>query len=162
MTEAPVLNDDFVELIAGMRDAGVEFLIVGAHALAAHGVVRSTGDLDVLVRPSDENSSRVVLALRAFGAPLAAHGVSATDFARAGTVYQLGLPPRRIDILTMISGVTFEQAWADSVHVEVGGVGFRVPSRAALLANKRASGRPKDLEDVRRLELVAAEGPEDS
>jgi hypothetical protein len=107
------------------------------------------------------SSSRVVAALRAFGAPLAAHGVSAADFARAGTVYQLGLPPRRIDILTMISGVTFEQAWADSVRVEVGGVGFRVPSRAALLVNKRASGRPKDLEDVRRLELAAA-GPEDS
>lgn len=155
MADAPELNDDFVDLISGLRDAGVEFLIVGAHALAAHGVVRSTGDLDVLVRPSAENSSRVVAALRAFGAPLAAHGVSAADFARAGTVYQLGLPPRRIDILTMISGVTFEQAWADSVRVDVGGVGFRVPSRAALLVNKRASGRPKDLEDVRRLESAA-------
>ena len=148
------LNDDFADLIVGLRDAGVEFLIVGAHALAAHGVVRSTGDLDVFVRPTSENSERVVMALRAFGAPLRAHGVTATDFARAGTVYQIGLPPRRIDILTEISGVTFDQAWADNVRVEVGRVEFRVPNRAALLANKRACGRPKDLEDAERLELV--------
>lgn len=161
MTEAPDLNEDFVDLITGLRDAGVEFLIVGAHALAAHGVVRSTGDIDIFVRPTNENSNRVAAALRAFGAPLAAHGVTAADFARAGTVYQLGLPPRRIDILTLISGVTFEQAWADSVSVEVGGVGFRVPSRIALLANKRASGRPKDLEDVRRLELADPDAADD-
>lgn len=150
----PELNDDFVDLITGLRDAGVEFLIVGAHALAAHGVVRSTGDLDVFVRPTDENAKRVVSALRAFGAPLATHAVTAADFARAGTVYQLGLPPRRIDILTAISGVTFDEAWTDNVRVEVGHVEFRVPNRAALLANKRASGRPKDLDDARRLELA--------
>jgi hypothetical protein len=160
MTAAPELNDDFVDLIVGLRDAGVEFLIVGAHALAAHGVVRSTGDLDIFVRPTDENSNRVVAALRAFGAPLAAHGITAADFARAGTVYQLGLPPRRIDILTLISGVTFEQASADSMRVTVGDVEFRVPSRAALLVNKRASGRPKDLEDAQRLEHVDRESDE--
>jgi hypothetical protein len=161
MTGTPELNDDFVDFLIGLRAAGVEFLIVGAHALAAHGVVRSTGDLDVLVRPTDENSIRVFAALRSFGAPLAAHGITAADFARAGTVYQLGLPPRRIDILTLISGVTFEQALADSMSVAVGGVEFRVPNRAALLVNKRASGRPKDLEDARRLELTEP-GPRDA
>jgi hypothetical protein len=155
---APELNDDFVDLIVGLKDAGVEFLIVGAHALAAHGVVRSTGDLDVLVRPTDENARRVVAALRAFGAPLGAHGVTAADFSRPGTVYQLGLPPRRIDIITMISGVTFDEAWADSVHVEVSAVEFKVPNRRALLVNKRASGRPKDLEDAERLERLEREG----
>lgn len=151
MTEAPAFNSDFSDLIGALREAGVEFLVVGAHALAVHGVVRSTGDLDVFVRPSDENARRVYAALQGFGAPLAAHGVSAADFARAGTVYQLGLPPRRIDILTLISGVSFDEAWTDSEVVSVGELEFRVPGREALLANKRASGRAKDLEDARRL-----------
>lgn len=100
MSERPVFNADFADLIRAMTRAGVEFLIVGAHALAAHGVVRSTGDLDVLVRPTNKNAARVYAALRDFGAPVEAHGVQPTDFASPGTVYQLGLPPRRIDAST--------------------------------------------------------------
>lgn len=157
MSERPTFNDDFVDLIRAMTRSGVEFMIVGAHALAAHGVVRGTGDLDIFVRPDDDNAARVYAALREFGAPVDAHGVRPADFASPGTVYQLGLPPRRIDVLTLISGVTFEEAQIDSKLVSVGGVQFRVPGRAALLANKRASGRPKDLEDVLRLEQAATD-----
>ena len=156
MVETPTFNADFADIIQALTRAQVDFLVVGAHALAAHGVVRSTGDLDLLVRPSVENAARVFAALRDFGAPLEAHGVRPEDFNRPGTVYQIGLPPRRIDILTLISGVSFEEAWHESERVDVGGVVFRVPGRSALLANKRASGRAKDLEDVRRLEEVAS------
>jgi hypothetical protein len=153
MADSPDLNEDFADLLRCLVEAKVEFLIVGAHALAAHGVVRATGDLDVFVRPSTANAQRVVEALRRFGAPLATHGVSADDFVREGTVYQLGLPPRRIDVLTRISGMRFEDAWQDSHAAGVAGLEFRVLSRRALLANKRAAGRPKDLEDLRLLAL---------
>ena len=152
MADAPELNEDFVDVIRALLDEDVEFLVVGAHALAVHGVVRSTGDLDILVRPAPSNAARVAKALLAFGAPLAAHGVETNDFAEAGTVYQLGLPPNRIDILTQLSGVDYEEASANSLAASVSGLEFRVPSRAALLQNKRATGRAKDLEDVRRLE----------
>lgn len=155
MTDEPALHGDFADLIRLLQDNGVEFLIVGAHALAAHGVVRSTGDLDVFVRTSPENARRVVAALASFGAPLRAHNINAVDFEQPNMVYQMGLPPRRIDILTTISGVEFSDAEVGAVDVEVGDLRFRVPSRASLLANKRASGRPKDLEDVRRLEASA-------
>jgi hypothetical protein len=152
MADAPELNEDFADVLFALVDAEVDFLVVGAHALAAHGVVRSTGDLDVFVRPSVDNARRVVVALEAFGAPLATHGVSEHDFSRPNTVYQLGLPPRRIDILTSISGVDFDDAARDGLLVRLPRAQFRVPNRQALLANKRASGRAKDLEDARRLE----------
>jgi len=157
MVERPTFNRDFADLICAMKRAHVDFMIVGAHALAAHGVVRSTGDLDIFVRPTEDNAARVYAALLDFGAPLEAHGVRRADFANPGTVYQLGLPPRRIDVLTLISGVSFDEARIQSKLVEVDGVEFRVPGRAALLANKRASGRPTDLEDVLRLEELASE-----
>lgn len=146
------LNEDFSDMLRALVAAGAEFIVVGAHALASHGVVRSTGDLDLLVRPSLENAARVAVALRAFGAPLSAHGVSQADFSREGTVYQLGLPPNRIDILTRISGVDFQSAWDDAETVEVSGLRIFVLGRSSLRANKLASGRPKDLEDVRRLD----------
>ncbi|MEM9462636.1 MAG: hypothetical protein AAGF11_51285 [Myxococcota bacterium] len=154
MSDRPDLNDDFLDVLHALVDAGVEFLVVGAHALAAHGVVRATGDLDILVKPSSANAARIIEGLRAFGAPLSAHGVGRADFAKPGTVYQLGLPPRRIDILTSISGVTFDDAKSHAQTVHVGTITFHVPGRAALLANKKATGRPKDLEDARRLEQL--------
>ena len=158
MSDRPVLNDDFADLIGLLHENHVEFLIVGAHALAAHGVIRGTGDLDVLVQPTSDNGERVVAALLAFGAPLRAHGIQASDFATRGTVYQLGLPPRRIDILTEVSGLDYDQAADGAVEVEVQGARFRVPSRESLITNKRASARAKDLEDVRHLEALADDG----
>lgn len=123
-------------MLAALVHEGVEFLVMGAHALAVHGVVRASGDLDVFVRPTDTNAQRVERALGVFGAPLSAHGISRADFARAGTVYQLGLPPRRIDLLTSVSGLSFEQASRDSVRVCVGELEFAVPNAARLLVNE--------------------------
>tara|TARA_R110002072_G_scaffold205713_4_gene363576 strand:+ start:4991 stop:5458 length:468 start_codon:yes stop_codon:yes gene_type:complete len=149
---APDLNDDFRDLLTALGAAEVAFLIVGAHALAAHGVVRATGDLDILVQPSPENAQRVVAALREFGAPLAAHGVSEEDFGLPGMVYQIGLPPRRIDLLTAISGVSFEEAWAGRIEIVVSDIHVALLGRDALIKNKLATGRKKDLLDVELLE----------
>lgn len=146
------LNSDFLDLLEAFSEAHVEFLVVGAHALAVHGIPRATGDLDVWVRPSAENAERVMAALAVFGAPIAQHGVTVTDFARAGTVYQLGLPPRRIDVLTQISGVEFDEAWASRVNVSLRGHTISFLGRDALLKNKRAAARPKDLVDAESLE----------
>lgn len=145
------LNDDFRDVVVQLADAGVEFVIVGAIALAYHGAPRASGDIDIFVRPSDENASRVYEALLRFGAPLPAHGVTATDFARPGSVYQIGLPPRRIDVLTQISGVGFDEVWASRANVEVAGRGIHIIGRDALLKNKGAAARPKDIADVARL-----------
>ena len=152
MSEAPTLNDDFLDMLDALAAEGVEFLIVGAHAMAVHGVPRATGDLDLLVRPEPDNAARVLAALRSFGAPVAQHGISERDFVQPGTVYQLGLPPRRIDLLTAISGVSFERAWATRVEAQLAGRQVGVLGRQALLENKRATGRAKDLADVRLLE----------
>jgi hypothetical protein len=126
--------------------------VVGAHALAAHGVPRATGDLDVWVRPEPANAARVWRALESFGAPVEALGVEEADLARPDQVVQIGLPPRRIDLLTTISGVGFPEAWETRLERE--SEGLRVPflSRELLIANKRASGRTKDLADVEALE----------
>lgn len=151
MMDEPELFDDFRDMLAELAAAGVEHLVVGGHAVAAHGVVRATLDINIFVRPSDENAKRVVAALRAWGAPLENHGVSTADFEKAGTVYQLGLPPRRIDILTAIDGVSFDEASQDMIAVTSGSLEFPVIGRQALIANKRASGRHKDLGDVEAL-----------
>lgn len=139
-------------MLAELAAAGAEHVVVGGHAVAAHGLVRATLDIDIFVRPSEANAARVVEALRAWGAPLANHGVSAADFSRPGCVYQLGLPPRRIDILTSIDGVSFDDAVRETVTVVSGSLEFPVIGRRALIANKRASGRHKDLSDVEALE----------
>lgn len=152
MAEVPALNEDFLDMLRALIEADVEFVIVGAHALAVHGVPRATGDIDVFVRPSKENARRVMSALRAFGAPTSAHGVSQSDFETGGNVYQIGLPPRRIDLLTEISGVEFDEAWGSRVSVERSGLPLSFIGREALIRNKRASGRDKDLVDVKTLE----------
>lgn len=151
MVAEPELFDDFRDMLLALSVAGVEHVVVGGYAVAAHGVVRGTLDIDIFVRPSVENSKRVVTALRAWGAPLENHGVSAADFEKPGTVYQLGLPPRRIDILTAIDGVSFEEASEETITVSSGSLEFPVIGRRALIANKRASGRHKDLGDVEAL-----------
>lgn len=152
MAEAPELNDDFRDMLEALVMAKVEFLVVGAHALAAHGLPRATGDIDLLVRPTPENAARVIQALHAFGAPIDAHGLSVDDFATPGTVYQIGLPPRRIDLLTEITGVSFDDAWSDRVHTSIAGLQVDVLGRQSLLTNKRATGRPKDLADLAALD----------
>jgi hypothetical protein len=152
MADEPKLFEDASDLLRAFADAGVDYLVIGAHALAAHGIPRATVDFDVLVRPTPENAERVVRALTAFGAPLHAHGVGVDDFERRGTVYQLGLPPLRIDVLTSISGLDFDEAWASRMHVVLEGQPVLVLGKDALVKNKRASGREKDLLDVKALE----------
>jgi hypothetical protein len=146
------MTRDFRDFLVELADARVDFLVVGGHAVARHGAVRATLDIDVLVRPSAENAPRVVAALAKFGAPLKGHGVTAADFARTGTVYQMGLPPSRIDVLTSIAGVPFEDAWATRVESALDGRRIPFIGKDALIRNKRAAGRPKDLLDVDRLE----------
>jgi hypothetical protein len=148
----PTINEDFVDLLAALRAEKVEYVVVGAHALAAHGVPRATGDLDIFVRPSKANAKRVVRALHRFGAPIAAHGLGEADFVRADTVYQIGLPPRRIDLMTSISGVDFDEAWAERVEAKLGTEPAAIIGREALIKNKRSTGRDKDLLDVKLLE----------
>jgi hypothetical protein len=120
--------------------------------MAVHGVPRATGDLDVWVRPDAGNAERVLQALVQFGAPIEAMEVKANGLARPGMIYQIGLPPRRIDILTEISGVDFDDAWTSRITQEIAGLKVPFLGREALLRNKRASGRVKDLSDIALLE----------
>jgi hypothetical protein len=146
------VTDDWFDLLAALLDARARFLVVGAHALAVHGVPRGTQDLDVWIDPDPANVERVWQALADFGAPLAGLGVTRDDLRRVDTVVQLGLPPNRIDLLTSISGIPdFAAAWAARAEHELRG--RRVPflGRDALIRNKRASGRRKDLADVEAL-----------
>lgn len=126
--------------------------MVGAHALAVHGVPRATGDLDIWIRPDPENAKKVWTALLDFGAPVEAMRLSLDDLTRLGIVFQMGLPPRRIDLLTEIDGVSFEQAWPSRVLEKIGDLEVPFLGREALLQNKKASARPKDLADVDLLE----------
>ena len=143
--------DDFGDVLREFVAHQVIFLVVGAHALAVHGIPRATGDLDVLVQANPANAERVVAALASFGAPIDDLGISRDDFVRPDVVAQLGLPPYRIDILTSISGVEFDSAWEDRVNGNVAGVDVPVLGRASFRKNKRASGRPKDLADLQAL-----------
>lgn len=144
------MNPDFRDMLSEFVAAGVEFLLVGAYAMAVHGFARATGDIDLWVRPDPANARRVFGALARFGAPVA--GVAATDFESPGIVFQVGIAPRRIDVLTSISGVEFREAWEGRVQAELEGLSVPVLGREHLLKNKRATGRPKDAADVRWLE----------
>lgn len=144
------VNQDFVELLQSFDDHSVEYLIVGAHALAAHGHVRATKHFDVFVGASQQNAARVYSALAAFGAPL--HDLTVADLATEGTVFQIGVAPVRIDILTKIDGVSFQEAFAARVMSRFGGRPVAVLSREHLIRNKRATGRLQDLADVERME----------
>lgn len=144
------MNPDFVDLLRALSGAEVRFLIVGAYALALYSKPRATGDLDVWVEPTPENAARVIEALKAFGAPLA--DVHPSDFSQAGIVFQIGVAPRRIDILTELTGVTFQEAWSERVRQRIGPCEADFIGRRALIQNKRTLGRPKDLADLEALE----------
>ena len=126
--------------------------------MAVHGVPRSTGDLDVWIECAEANADRAWQALDEFGAPVEALGVTRHDLLRPGTVLQLGLPPRRIDVLTRITGVDFEDAWRRRVEQMLDGCPIAYLGRVDLIANKRAVARPQDLADVALLEAAAGEG----
>lgn len=144
-----MLNRDYVEMLGALSAAGAEFLVVGAHALAAHGVPRATGDLDLWLRPTPENARRVWHALEQFGAPL--HELTLEDLYHPDVVFQIGVVPQRIDLLTSIAGVTFEEAWGNRGVVEIEGTDVPVLGRSDLIRNKRTVGRARDLADIEEL-----------
>lgn len=146
---APV-SPDFKDLLSAFSAHGVEYLVVGAHALAAHGHVRATGDLDVWVRSEGANAGRVIEALRAFGAPV--QDLTPADLTQPGTVFQIGVAPIRIEVLTAIDGVAFEEAWADRLIARFTDLSVPVLSATHLLRNKRLVGRAQDLADAEWLE----------
>lgn len=144
------MNQDFIDLLRAFSAADVRFLVVGAYALALHGRPRATGDLDIWVEAAADNAARVMRALGEFGAPLAE--IRQEDFATPGVVYQLGVAPGRIDILTELTGLTFAEAWADKVRRPFGEVEVNFIGRESLIRNKRTLGRPKDLADIEGLQ----------
>ena len=144
-----MLNQDFRDILSAFNAEGVEYLLVGAYAVAAHGLPRATGDIDLWIRPSAANAELAWRALGQFGAPLGE--LSVRDLQTPELVVQLGLAPRRIDLMTSIDGVEFDLAWREKVVIRVDGIDVPTISRENLIANKRASGRPQDLADVARL-----------
>jgi hypothetical protein len=145
-----LFNLDFKDMLSALSAAGADYLLVGAYAMAAHGHPRATGDLDIWVRPDTANAVKVYRTLAEFGAPL--HDLTIDDLASPGIVFQIGVEPCRIDILTTISGVQFETAWDRRLSIEIDGVSLFVIGREDLLVNKRASGRPKDMVDADTLD----------
>jgi hypothetical protein len=150
------LNEDFIDLLRSLLKEEARFLVVGAYAMAAHGVPRATGDIDVWVAADEGNAARVFRALAQFGAPLGSLGVSAEDFAAPNRVVQIGLPPRRIDVLTGVSGVVFDEAWARCASFRFSDLSVPVLGRDDLILNKRAAGRPKDLADLAVLDGLSS------
>lgn len=146
------MNEDFSDLLAEFVSAEVRFLVVGAHAMALHGVPRATGDLDVWIDTDRGNVEKVWKALASFGAPVEAMGVSRQDLETPDSVVQIGIPPRRIDVMTSLTGLDFGKAWSHRVMVRVGVREIPFLAKADLVANKRATGRPKDLADLEILE----------
>ena len=145
-----MLNPDFRDILSAFIEARVEFLVVGGYAMAAHRLPRATKDLDLWVRPSADNAERVLQALDVFGVPR--HGLTATDLETEGTIYQVGVPPNRVDVITIVEGVPFEDAWRDRAEVDIDGLRIPVIGRSHLIVNKRAAGRPQDLLDADLLE----------
>ena len=137
------MNPDFLDLLRAFSAADVRFLIVGAYALGLHGRPRATGDLDIWTDATPDNAARVMRALAQFGAPLG--DIQEADFAREGVTYQIGMPPRRIDILTALTGLSFGEAWTGRVRKPFGEIEVDFIGRKDFIANKRQTGRLKDL-----------------
>jgi hypothetical protein len=146
-------NSDFEEILQAFNGAEVRYLVVGAFAVAAFSRPRATGDIDLWVDREPENARRVYQALAQFGAPM--DELNDHTFTEPDIVFQIGIPPIRVDILTAIDGVSFHEAWPNRITGQIGRVSTPIIGRADLIKNKRASGRPKDLADLERLEKDA-------
>jgi hypothetical protein len=141
-----MLNPDFKDILSCLKDEEADFIVVGAYALAAHGFPRATGDIDIWIRNSFENAQKVMRALVKFGAPIS--NLSEEDFTASDMVVQLGVEPCRIDLLTRIDGVGFDEAWQNKVSITVDGLELYILSKEDLLRNKLATGRDKDQGDI--------------
>ena len=145
-----MLNSHYKDILSILSEKKVKFLLVGAYAMAAHGYPRSTMDIDLFVMPDPENALLVLQALEDFGAPIGE--LTAKDLQQEDLIFQIGVVPCRIDIITSIDGITFEDAYAHSEIIDIEGIPIRVLSKPDLIVNKKASGRMKDLADVEMLE----------
>jgi hypothetical protein len=143
------INKDLREFVALLNSNQVDYLVVGAIAVAFHGFPRYTGDLDLLVRPTAENAQRVLDVLSQFG--FGGLGVRSEDLESPGKVVQLGVPPNRIDLLTAVTGLTFDEAWASREAGDLDGIPAQFIGKAALIRNKESTGRAKDLGDAEEL-----------
>ncbi len=144
------LSNDLREFLELLNSRGVEYVIVGAHSLAFHGRPRYTGDLDILIRATPKNAAKIVDLLNEFG--FAHSGFRESDFTEPNQVIQLGRAPNRIDLLSSISGVSTDEAFASKVSAELDGIPVYIISKDALIRNKRAIGRKQDLADLEALE----------
>jgi hypothetical protein len=148
-----MMTKDMKDLLGSLNAHAVEYLVIGGYAYGVHLEPRATKDLDLFIRADEKNSKAVFQALAEFGAPLA--GMSPSDF-RDGTVFQIGQPPERVDILQRIDGVTFDEAWEHRIEGQIDGeVSTAVISRDDLIRNKLASGREQDLLDAKMLQAAA-------
>ena len=147
-----MLNEDYRDILHALSEEKVRFILVGAYALAAHGYPRATMDIDIWVMPSPENAEAVLRALSRFGAPL--HNLTREDLLKDGTVFQIGVAPRRIDIITTASGLQFEPTYRNSISINIEGIEVRIPSIEDLILNKRSTGRTRDLADAEALESL--------
>ncbi len=143
------MNPDYRDMLAALSAEGVEYLLVGAQALAVHGRPRATRDLDLWIGTTGDNPHRVWRALERFGAPM--DRLTLADLQRPDLIFQIGVPPQRIDFLTGIDGVSFSTSYPERIEAEVAGLRVPVISRAHLILNKRASGRTQDLADLEAL-----------
>jgi len=144
-----MLNNDYKEMLQLLKGNEVRFLVVGAYAMGAYGYPRATGDIDIWILTSGENSKKVFRALNEFGAPLAQ--VNETAFAERDIIFQIGVAPRRIDIITSIDGVEFEKAWQNRIEVDIDGLNIPFISKQDLIKNKESTGRDKDILDAKIL-----------
>jgi hypothetical protein len=145
-----MLNPDFRDMLSAFAAEEVEFLVVGAYALSFHGLPRATGDLDFLIERSEENAERVFRALQLFGAPTL--DLTISDLVTPDLVIQIGIEPNRIDILTSVDGVEFDDARKERLVTTVDGLEVPIMSLRHVIQNKRAVGRPRDVADVLTLE----------
>jgi hypothetical protein len=144
-----MLNPDYREMLSILFEEKVDFILVGAYAMAIHGFPRATGDIDIFVSPDAKNAQRLFKALAKFGAPL--RGIQAADFSKENVIFQIGVAPRRIDIITTIDAVSFESAWKDKILVQIDGLKIPVLSLDKIITNKESTGRKKDALDAETL-----------
>ncbi len=154
LKENQLLNSDFRDILSAFSEEMVEFMLVGAYAVAVHGLPRATGDIDLWIKSSESNAVRMCAALSKFGAPLS--HLSKRDFMNPDTEVQLGVSPRRIDILTKITGVDYQDADSQKLMIEIEGIQVPVIGLSHLIQNKKSVGRPQDIADVARLEQLGS------
>ncbi len=148
-----MLNEDYKEMLQLLLEEQVDFILVGAYALGTHGYPRATGDIDIWVKPDNLNSKKLFEALSRFGAPL--DQIQSDDFSKEGVIFQIGVIPRRIDIITKIDGVAYEEADEDKIFVETEGLKIPVISLDKLIKNKMATDREKDKLDIKILKKIS-------